>query len=69
MKKIGYVIIGIITSVVLTYLSVLSFLNPIIKETGRSPESLMVYAYLIIYPISLFFFLVKLFLKHLIICG
>lgn len=53
MKKVGYITIGIIASIVMTYLSVSLFLNPIIKESGKSPESLMSYAYLIIYPLSL----------------
>jgi hypothetical protein len=55
MKKIGYIFLGLILSAILSYAGIAVFLNPIIKETGQSPESLMGYAYLIIYPICLFF--------------
>ena len=53
MKKIGYISIGLIVSVLLSYLAVVLIINPIMKETGQSPESLMGHVYLIVYPICL----------------
>ncbi|MEZ4484690.1 MAG: hypothetical protein R2864_08855 [Syntrophotaleaceae bacterium] len=53
MRKIAAIIIGVAISLVLSYLGVALFLSPVIKTTGQSPESLMGYSYLLIFPVSL----------------
>jgi hypothetical protein len=54
MNKTFAVIIGIALTIILTYAAVEIILTPIIKQTGRSPESFMDYSFLVIYPVSIF---------------
>ena len=53
MRQIGAIIIGIAISIVLSYFGVALLLDPIIKKSGESPESLMWYSYFIIYPAAI----------------
>jgi len=55
MNKYASVIIGAVSGLILSSVANQLILVPIQKETGRSPESLMGYSFLIIYPMSLFF--------------
>ena len=54
MNKFGSVILGAVLSLVISSVAVQFILTPIQNETGQSPESLMGYSFLIIYPISIF---------------
>lgn len=50
---VGATIAGIAVSLRLACPGIALFLNPIIEETGRSPEALMGHACFCVYPISL----------------
>jgi hypothetical protein len=54
MNKFAAVILGAVISLVISSIAVQLILVPVQYETGRSPESLMGYSFLIIYPISIF---------------
>lgn len=54
MKNLLSVITGIIISVVIAGAGVYLILYPIVHKTGKSPESIMHYAYFFIYPASIF---------------